>query len=98
MRRGSSHLNEEEDVSGCEDCVIISGTCSDQFSDTKSVPLTQVLETIGTVESRGTWASEELRWHYILMQQVQLHPLAGARASPWLRRISGDSEHPHMLP
>lgn len=87
MRRGSRHLNDEEDVSGCEDCVIVSGTCSDQFSDTNTVPLTQVLETVCTVESRGMWASEELRWHYILIQQVQLQTLAGARASPWLRRI-----------
>nr|XP_034350599.1 DNA (cytosine-5)-methyltransferase 3C-like [Arvicanthis niloticus] len=52
MRRGSRHLNDEEDVSGCEDCVIVSGTCSDQFSDTNTVPLTQVLETVCTVESR----------------------------------------------
>ncbi|XP_052037677.1 DNA (cytosine-5)-methyltransferase 3C-like [Apodemus sylvaticus] len=33
MRVGSRHLNDEEDVSGCEVC-IISGTCSDQSSET----------------------------------------------------------------
>lgn len=87
MRGGSRHLSNEEDVSGCEDCIIISGTCSDQSSDPKTVPLTQVLEAVCTVENRGMWASEELGWHYTLMKQVQLHPLAGARASPWLRRI-----------
>lgn len=60
MRGGSRHLKDAEDVSGCEDCIIIGGTCSDQSSDPKTVPLTQVLEAVCTVESRGMWASEEL--------------------------------------
>ncbi|GAB1287071.1 DNA (cytosine-5)-methyltransferase 3C [Apodemus speciosus] len=47
MRGGSRHLNEEEDVGGCEVCIIISGTCSDQSSDTS------------TVESRGCRTSSQ---------------------------------------
>ncbi|XP_031229131.1 DNA (cytosine-5)-methyltransferase 3C-like [Mastomys coucha] len=53
MRGGSRHLNDEEGVSGCEDCIIISGTCSGQSSDTKTVPLIQVSEGICRVDSRG---------------------------------------------
>uniref|UniRef100_A0A8C6HHU7 DNA (cytosine-5-)-methyltransferase n=1 Tax=Mus spicilegus TaxID=10103 RepID=A0A8C6HHU7_MUSSI len=59
MRGGSRHLSNEEDVSGCEDCIIISGTCSDQSSDPKTVPLTQVLEAVCTVESRGCRTSSQ---------------------------------------
>lgn len=97
MNGGSRLLSDEEGISGCQDCISISGTCSDRSSDTKTLPLTQVLEVLGTVESRGMWASEELGWHYVLIQQVQMHTLAGARASPWLRRIHGDSEYPQKL-
>ncbi|XP_021048457.1 DNA (cytosine-5)-methyltransferase 3C [Mus pahari] len=53
MRGSSRHLSDEEDVSGCEDCIIISGTRSDQSSNPKTVPLTQLLEAVCTVESRG---------------------------------------------
>ncbi|XP_060239231.1 DNA (cytosine-5)-methyltransferase 3C-like [Meriones unguiculatus] len=60
MKGDSRHLNTEESVSGSEDCIIISGTCSDQSSGTKSIPLTQVLEAICPVENREppAWDSE----------------------------------------
>ncbi|XP_051000768.1 DNA (cytosine-5)-methyltransferase 3C-like [Acomys russatus] len=57
MKGDSRHLSDEESVSECEDCIILSGTCSDQFSDTKSAPLAQVLETVCTGESTGHRAS-----------------------------------------
>uniref|UniRef100_A0A8I5ZZV1 DNA (cytosine-5-)-methyltransferase n=1 Tax=Rattus norvegicus TaxID=10116 RepID=A0A8I5ZZV1_RAT len=53
MNGGSRLLSDEEGISGCQDCISISGTCSDRSSDTKTLPLTQVLEVLGTVESRG---------------------------------------------
>ncbi|ERE71409.1 DNA (cytosine-5)-methyltransferase 3B isoform 5 [Cricetulus griseus] len=57
MKRNGRHLSDEEGVSGCEDCVIITGTCSDQSSDAKDVTLTQVLEAFCPVENSGCRAS-----------------------------------------
>lgn len=48
MKGDSRHLNEEEDASGYEDCIIVNGTCSDQSSDTKDAPSPPVLEAICT--------------------------------------------------
>lgn len=74
MKRNGRHLSDEEGVSGCEDCVIITGTCSDQSSDAKDVTLTQVLEAFCPVENSGRWAVRSWGWVYILKHQVQLHP------------------------
>ncbi|XP_076427012.1 DNA (cytosine-5)-methyltransferase 3C isoform X1 [Peromyscus maniculatus bairdii] len=52
MEGESRYLSGEEGVSGCEDCVVINGTCSGQSSDTANGPLTHVLEAVCTVESR----------------------------------------------
>lgn len=53
MEGESRQLNADEAAGGYEDCVIISGNCSDQSSDAKNVPLTQVMEAICTVEHEG---------------------------------------------
>lgn len=53
MQGDSRHLSDEEGVSGCEDCIIVSATCSDRLSDTKSASLAQVLEAVCTGESTG---------------------------------------------
>ncbi|EDL06040.1 mCG140755 [Mus musculus] len=92
MRGGSRHLSNEEDVSGCEDCIIISGTCSDQSSDPKTVPLTQVLEAVCTVENRGCRTSSQpsKRKASSLISYVQpLSWQANTSAStPWLSPAS----------
>ncbi|MEJ1278928.1 microtubule-associated protein RP/EB family member 1 [Cricetulus griseus] len=69
MKRNGRHLSDEEGVSGCEDCVIITGTCSDQSSDAKDVTLTQVLEAFCPVENSGRWAVRSWGWVYILKHQ-----------------------------
>lgn len=56
MEGESRYLQDEEGVTGCEDCVVINGTCSGQSSDTANGPLIHVLEAVCTVESRGRWA------------------------------------------
>lgn len=53
MEGESRPLNADEAVGGCEDCVIISGNCSDQSSDAKNVPFTQAMEAICTVRREG---------------------------------------------
>lgn len=58
MKGDSRHLNEEEGASGCEECLIVNGNCSDQASDTKDAPSPPVLEAmcteaVNTSESRG---------------------------------------------
>ncbi|XP_052579970.1 DNA (cytosine-5)-methyltransferase 3B isoform X2 [Peromyscus californicus insignis] len=65
MKGDSRHLNEEEGASGCEECVIVNGNCSDQSSDTKDAPSPPVLEAIcteavSTPESRGRRSSSRL--------------------------------------
>ncbi|XP_029420237.1 DNA (cytosine-5)-methyltransferase 3B isoform X3 [Nannospalax galili] len=60
MKGDSRHLNEEEGASGCEDSIIVNGTCSDQSSDTKDAPSPPVLEAICTPESRGRRSSSRL--------------------------------------
>lgn len=53
MEGESRQLSDDEGVGGCEDCVIISGNRSDQSSDARNVPLTQVMEAICTVGREG---------------------------------------------
>lgn len=53
MEGESRQLSADEAAGGCEDCVIISGNCSDQSSDAKNVPLTQVMEAVCTVGREG---------------------------------------------
>ncbi|XP_075820005.1 DNA (cytosine-5)-methyltransferase 3C-like [Microtus pennsylvanicus] len=57
MEGESRQLNADEAAGGCEDCVIISGNCSDQSSDAKNVPFTQVMEAICTVDREGCRAN-----------------------------------------
>ncbi|XP_035302418.1 DNA (cytosine-5)-methyltransferase 3B isoform X4 [Cricetulus griseus] len=65
MKGDSRHLNEEEGASGCEECLIVNGNCSDQASDTKDAPSPPVLEAmcteaVNTSESRGRRSSSRL--------------------------------------
>ncbi|XP_050999416.1 DNA (cytosine-5)-methyltransferase 3B isoform X3 [Acomys russatus] len=65
MKGDSRHLNEEEGASGCEDCTILNGNCSDQSSDTKDAPSPPVLEAVCTdvvctPQSRGRRSSSRL--------------------------------------
>ncbi|XP_051050009.1 DNA (cytosine-5)-methyltransferase 3C [Phodopus roborovskii] len=78
MKGNSRHLNDEGGVSGREDCVIINGTCSEQSSDARNVPLTRVLEAFCTVETSGCRASSRQSKRRVSNTITYIQDLTGA--------------------